>query len=145
MLTYSLMSGVGVLLALHLAMHAQVGRELGNVRAAHAIFMCIGALVAIILAAIGWEPEVIPRIGRVPWYLFTAGAIGSILVVIIAWAIPRIGAGPAMMIMLVGQVATGAVISHFGWFESPILPLTIARIIGVILMIGGGYLAIAAK
>ena len=145
MLYYVLMSIVGIMLAVHLAMHGQVGRMLGNVAVAHAVFMCIGALVVILLAVVGWSPEAVSRIGRVPWYLYTAGAIGSLLVIAIAWILPRIGAGPAMMIMIGGQVITGAVVSHFGWFGSPVAPLSAIRVLGLLVMDAGVFIAVGSR
>jgi transporter family-2 protein len=73
--------------------------------------------------------------------LLTAGALGASLVFAIAWLIPQVGAGPVMITLLAGQVIGGLVMSHFGWLGSPVQPVTLAKVAGVLVMIGGVVLA----
>lgn len=129
-------------LAIHLSMHSQVGNILGNVRVAQAVFMLVGALTAVLLALPAWDTSAISRLGRVPWYLFAAGAIGTIIVATAAWLIPRIGVGTMMVLMLSGQVVCGVVISHFGWWGSPTQPMSLIRGAGLLLVAIGSYLAV---
>jgi transporter family-2 protein len=77
--------------------------------------------------------------------LLTAGVLGACLVFAIAWLIPQVGAGPVMITLLAGQVIGGLVMSHFGWLGSPVQPVTLAKIAGVLIMIGGVTLATYAK
>jgi transporter family-2 protein len=46
-----------------------------------------------------------------------------------------------MITLLAGQVIGGLVMSHFGWLGSPEQPITWAKILGVVVMIGGVVLA----
>ena len=67
--------------------------------------------------------------------LLTAGVLGACLVFAIAWLIPQIGAGPVMITLLAGQVIGGLIMSHFGWLGSPVSPISLIKIVGVVAMI----------
>lgn len=128
---------LGVILAVHLAMNARVGEAVGNARMANALFWCIGAVMAVIVGFTAWEPEVLSRIKDINPLLLTAGALGALLVFAIAALIPKVGAGSLFILLLSGQVITAVVLSHFGWLGSPLEPLSLIKIVGVVLMIGG--------
>lgn len=133
----ALMLLIGVVLALHLTMNAQVGVLLKNPKMGNAIFWVIGGLTALIIGFTSWEMEVFSRLKDVPVWLLTAGVMGGVLVFGIAWIIPQIGAGQAFMLMIAGQVITGMVFSHFGILGSPIEPISLTKVIGALLLIGG--------
>ena len=42
-----------------------------------------------------------------------------------------------MITLLAGQIIGGMVLSHFGWLGSPQQPITVMKIIGVLIMITG--------
>ena len=46
-----------------------------------------------------------------------------------------------MITLLAGQVLGGLLMSHFGWLGSPEQPITMTKIAGVLVMIGGVVLA----
>jgi transporter family-2 protein len=50
-----------------------------------------------------------------------------------------------MITLLAGQVMGGLIMSHFGWLGSPVQPITLTRLLGVLVMIGGVVLATSAK
>lgn len=134
---FVLMLLIGVVLAVHLSMNAQVGVILKNPKMGNAMFWCIGGLTAIIIGLTNWDAEVLARIKEVPVWLLTAGAIGAALVFGIAWVIPQIGAGPAFVLMVAGQVIAGLVMSHFGVLGAPVEPITFSKALGALLLIGG--------
>ena len=132
---------LGIVLAVHLAMNGKVGSELGNARVANALFWTIGGVTAIIVGLTGWEAGVLAPLRNINPLLFTAGAMGALLVFAIAWSIPRVGAGPFFIILLSGQVFGALLISHFGWLGSPQEPVTLVRLAGAVIMLGGATLA----
>ena len=111
-----------------------------NPRMSNAIFWTIGCIVAIAISLTAWDSAAWHRVSNVPWFLLTAGAIGSCLVFLIAWLIPQIGAGPAMILMISGQIVGGLMLSHFGWLGSPVQPIKMVQLIGVAVMLSGVYL-----
>lgn len=142
---FGLMFFIGFVLALHLTMNAQVGVILKNARMGNAIFWTIGCITAIIIGLTAWETEVFTRMKDVPFWLLTAGAMGAALVFGIAWIIPQIGAGPAFVLMIAGQVVTGVVFSHYGILGSPVEPVSIMKVVGALLVIGGAGIVAFAR
>jgi bacterial/archaeal transporter family-2 protein len=50
-----------------------------------------------------------------------------------------------MITLLAGQIIGGLLMSHYGWLGSPVQPVTLAKLAGVALMIGGVLLATYSK
>lgn len=128
---------LGVVLVVHLAMNGQVGNLMKNPRVANAIFWCIGALTAIVIGMTGWQRGALAPLKQVNPILLTGGALGACLVFAIAWLMPRVGARDVMITLLAGQIIGGIVLSHFGWLGSPQQPITMVKVIGVVVMIAG--------
>lgn len=142
---FAVMLLIGVVLALHLTMNAQVGVILKNPKMGNAIFWTIGGITAILIGLTSWDTEVFTRVKDIPIWLLTAGAMGAALVFGIAWAIPQIGAGPAFVLMIAGQIFTGMVFSHYGLLGSPVEPISLMKILGALLLIGGVSIVTFAK
>ena len=132
---------LGVVLAVHLSMNGKVGSVLQNARVGNALFWCIGALGAVGIGLSGWKSGALEPLKQVHPALLTAGVFGACLVFVIAWLIPKVGAGSVMITLLAGQVIGGLIMSHYGWLGSPVQPITFAKVAGVVVMIGGVVLA----
>jgi bacterial/archaeal transporter family-2 protein len=141
----ALMLLIGFVLTLHLAMNSQVGVILKNQKMGNAMFWTIGAITAIIIGLTGWDATVFTRLKDVPVWLLTAGVMGGLLVFGIAWTMPQLGAGTAFVLMIAGQVISGMIFSHFGLLGSPVEPVSLIKIIGVVLLIAGAAIVTLAK
>jgi len=141
----ALMLLIGFILSLHLAMNSQVGMILKNQKMGNAMFWTIGAITAIIIGLTGWDPAVFTRLKEVPLWLLTAGVMGGLLVFGIAWTMPQLGAGPAFVLLIAGQVISGMIFSHFGLLGSPVEPISMVKIVGVVLLISGAAIVTYAK
>ncbi|MEO8886267.1 MAG: DMT family transporter [Mucilaginibacter sp.] len=140
-----LMLLIGFVLSLHLAMNSQVGAILKNQRMGNALFWSIGACTAIIIGLTDWDPTVFGRLKDVPIWLLTAGIMGGALVFGIAWTMPQLGAGRAFVLMIAGQVISGMIFSHFGWFGSPVERISIVKFGGAMLLVAGAAIVTLAK
>jgi transporter family-2 protein len=136
---------LGVILTVHLAMNGKVGGAINNARVGNAVFWCIGALTALAIGLTGWREGALGPMKNVHPLLLTAGALGASLVFAIAWSIPRVGAGPLMIMLLAGQIIGGLILSHFGWLGSPVDRITMTKLAGVVLMIAGVAIATFRK
>ena len=132
---------LGVVLAVHLAMNGKVGSVLNNARVGNALFWCIGAAGALAIGLTGWQSGALGPVKQVHPVLLTAGLMGAWLVFAIAWLIPQVGAGTVMITLLAGQVIGGLLMSHFGWLGSPVQPVTMTKVAGVVVMIAGVVMA----
>jgi transporter family-2 protein len=132
---------LGIVLTVHLAMNGKVGSVIGNARVANALFWCIGALGAVVIGLTGWQGGALRPLRQVHPALLCAGILGASLVFAIAWLIPQVGAGPVMITLLAGQVIGGLLLSHYGWLGSPVQPITLTKVAGVLVMIAGVAMA----
>ncbi|NPV60169.1 MAG: DMT family transporter [Actinobacteria bacterium] len=139
---YLLAFVVGMIIAAHLAMNADVGEKIENARAANAAFWVIGAVVAVIIWLASPGRSAVSRLKDVNPLLLLAGAMGAALVLAIAVIIPRIGAGATNVLQLTGQVIAGILISQFALWSSPQESITALKVVGVVVMVGGAYMAV---
>lgn len=76
----------------------------------------------------------------VPWYAFTAGLLGLLIVGTIGFTIPRLGLTSALTLVLAGQFLASILIEQFGWFGAPIRPFEWTRALGILILLLGVWL-----
>lgn len=136
---------LGVILAVHLGMNGKVGAALNNARVGNALFWVIGGITAVIIGATGWTSGALEPLKTVNPIMLTAGAMGACLVFGIAYLIPQIGGQSMMLTLIAGQIVAGMVMSHFGVLGSPLAPVSMMQIVGVLVMVGGVCITTFAK
>ena len=72
-----------------------------------------------------------------PWSYYVGGLCGFAVLLALAFAFPRIGAGVAIALVVLGQGAAALAIDHFGLLGMPVEPISVARVAGLAL-VGGG-------
>lgn len=143
MTTYLLLSvAIGVLASIHLAMNGKISTLLVSTSTANFLFWAIGALTAGVIWIASGGREALGRVTQVPPYLWLAGAFGASIVLGISFLMPRFGVAQTTVGLLLGQLAMGAIISHFGWFASPVATLDAYRLVGLLLVVGGTVLVV---
>jgi len=75
-----------------------------------------------------------------PWYMLGAGVFGVILYQTINVTLPRLGSTLMVTLIISGQLLVGVIIDHFGWLGVPVHPVSLSRIVGLLALLGGGYL-----
>ena len=75
-----------------------------------------------------------------PWYLFTVGLFGLVLYQTIAVTLPRLGSMTMITLIIIGQLLVGMLIDHFGWLGVAVHPISLNRVLGVLVLMLGGYL-----
>ena len=74
------------------------------------------------------------------WWKFTGGLLGVVYVTIIVIAAPKIGAANALGFIVAGQFIAATIIDHFGLLGMPVNPISVPRILGIVVLICGVYL-----
>ena len=77
---------------------------------------------------------------NLPWYMLAAGVFGLILYQTISVTLPRLGSTMMVVLIIIGQLLLGAVVDHFGLLGVTQRPIDITRILGIVVLILGGYL-----
>jgi bacterial/archaeal transporter family-2 protein len=126
----------GAMLPIQFGINAQLADWIGgSVRAAFVSFV-VGAaalLLAVMVAARGW-PD---RAGDAPWWVWTGGLLGAFYVLGSIVTAPRLGAATLVAMILAGQALASLAVDHFGWVGFEEQPVTLLRVVGMLVLAGG--------
>ena len=130
----------GVLLAVQAPTNAILGKASGSAIVAAFISFLIGtiALGAAVAATSGRLFD--PSFKQVPWYAWVGGFYGAFFVAVAAFGAPRVGVGVLLTAAIAGQLAAALVLDHFGLLGLARHPVTLARALGLILVLIGAAL-----
>lgn len=136
-----LLAGIGIpVLA---AMNAGLGRYVGSPGAAASVLFLVALCVAVAVTLVT-APQGFARLAGAPKHLFLAGTLIAFYLLSITWIAPIIGISSAIFLVLLGQIISASVISHFGLFGAVPAPVNMIRIAGIACMGLGVFLTIKA-
>ena len=95
----------------------------------------LGTIVVFLLAPSG---RTFHSLSAIEPQFFLGGLCGLFIIAIAAWIFPRLGVGYAVALAITGQLVTGLLIDHNGWFGIPTTPLTPPRMSWIGAALGGG-------
>jgi len=93
----------------------------------------LGALL--FLFSGGTPPTFFPA--GTPWFLYMGGLGGFIFILVNTFVFPRIGAGPAVALAVLGQGIAALAIDHFGLFGVPRHHVSVSQVGGFVLIVVG--------
>jgi transporter family-2 protein len=132
---------MGVLLSFQPLINATLARAVGSPYGAAAVSLVVAGLGGIAIAAVAGRGDMSrATLATVPWWVFLAGLIGTLFVaggVVIA---PVTGAQLFFVTIVAGQLVGAALADHFGLFGLAVRPLSLARGLGLALVLGGALL-----
>lgn len=74
---------------------------------------------------------------RGPAWMWIGGLLGAVFVAMMAYAVPKIGAGPANVASVGGLSLASLAVDRFGLFEAPRKPIGLIQVLGVGLVLLG--------
>jgi transporter family-2 protein len=129
----------GGLVALQAPINAGLGKATGGLPAALVSFsvgsLCLAAIVVLSGKAAGLGATF-----DVSWYYLVGGLLGAVYVSTALIAVSAIGAGGVAAATVTGQLTAAVVIDRLGLFGLDEIPLSFARVAGVVLLLAGTYL-----
>jgi len=131
----------GMLIPVQTGFNTQLGRAVGSAWSASAIVMIVASATMLLLAILARAP--VPSVGQMQAATPTAwlgGALGGIYVLALILLAPRLGAANLVVFVVIGQLVAALAIDHFGLLGFPLHTLTIGRLAGVALLVGGAAL-----
>jgi transporter family-2 protein len=130
----------GAVLPLQALINGRLGAHLQTPMWAGALQNTVGALAMIAVALAMRAP--FPTGGQLasppPW-AWLGGVLGATYVMIALVATPRLGAGPAIVGMIAGQMVASLALDHFGVLHEK-KPVDLGAIAGVLLVGAGAFL-----
>ena len=72
-----------------------------------------------------------------PWWIWSGGALGAFFVASTIFLVPKLGATTMLALILAGQMITSLLLDHFGAFAFPVHPISLPRVLGVLMVAAG--------
>lgn len=142
-IVYILMAlAVGALGGFHVPINGALGSRINSVFVATFTFYGIAFLVITFFCLLTWDPKAFSALRTVPRWYYIAGVISVLVVSGNTFLIPRLGAAYVFVLTFTAQLLVRMLISHFGLLESPVIPITGAKILGGCLLVIGAILII---
>lgn len=120
-------------------LNALLANRIGLVGAAFAVHL-VGLMLSGSMLLLWGRPFAGWR--GVPWYGWLGGALGVSIVMALSYATPRIGIAGTVVLFVVAQLATAAVVGHFGWLEVPVKPIDLGKLLGLLMLLVGAWLVV---
>ena len=130
----------GVATALQAHFMGLMDKRLGTLESVFITYFSGGVLIGLIM--------LIQRGGNLstgaaaPWYAYSSGALGLVIVGTLSYSAPRLGLVAAFTIFVSAQFTMGALVDHFGWMGSAVRPMTASRLSGMAVVLAGIWLII---
>jgi bacterial/archaeal transporter family-2 protein len=136
----SLLAGVAG--GIQVAIAGSFGRRIGVLEAT-AFASVVGAGAVVIATAVARRGlgGVLDGFHVPPW-MWVGGIMGAIVVTTISYAPNHIGTFATIGLLIAGQLVAGVLIDAFGLFGLERIPLTAARVVGLVLLVGGSILVL---
>lgn len=77
-----------------------------------------------------------------PPSVYAAGAFGLVIIATISYSVARLGVVRGLLVVTVAQFIVSALIDQFGWLGAPVQPLTLQKVVGIVALLGGGWLVL---
>lgn len=133
---------VGLLGGMHIPINGALGARINSTLLATFIFFGIAFFLASIALIVKWDQEAFRALGLVPKWYYLAGVISVIVVSSGTFLVTKIGAINLFVLILSSQLITRSIISHFGWLESPVSPISWIKVLGAVFLVVGALLVV---
>jgi bacterial/archaeal transporter family-2 protein len=135
-------AAAGGLIALQAPINSMLGKAVGSFQAAFVSF-AIGTMLLALIAALakGGLGQVSEARG-LQWYWLTGGVLGAAYVTTVLVTVRTLGAGPVVAATIAGQLSASLVVDQLGLLGVTKDPITVGKVIGVVLLATGVYLIV---
>ena len=127
----------GAATALQGPTNARLVTAVGSPLNAAFVSFAVGTVALGVLAMILQARPDVGAMKALPWWAWMGGLYGCAFVVSAAWGVPRLGVATTITVMIAGQLLLSLALDHFGALGVDKQPLSLGRIVGVALVIGG--------
>jgi transporter family-2 protein len=132
---------VGSLIALQAPINSGLGKAVGTLPSA-AISFTIGTVLLVALVMVSGQIGNISDAGNVRWHYLIGGLLGAAYVTTVLVTVRTLGAGGVTAATVAGQLTASVVIDRLGVLGLDETPITLGRVIGVVLLFAGTVLVI---
>jgi bacterial/archaeal transporter family-2 protein len=130
----------GVAITLQGQFMGVMDQRLGTKKSVFLTYVIGGIFISLILLATRLGN--LKAIRLVPWYSYTSGLLGLVIVGSISYAVPRLGVSRAFTVLVAAQFLVAVVIDHYGLFSAAVQPVSGPRLLGLALISAGVWLVV---
>ena len=132
----------GVMLPLQAALNARLAEAIGGpVWAAALSGLVLTVALTLVAGALSRAGPRIDGLSALPWWAWTGGFCGAVLLSVSTALAPRLGAEQLIALVMAGQVLGSIALDNFGLFGFAVRPLNIKHAIaGVLLVLGAALM-----
>jgi transporter family-2 protein len=127
----------GGMIALQAPTNVMLARAGGSPLLAALISFAVGTVALFVAWLLSGNRPAPAAFSALPWYAWIGGMYGATYVAIAAYAAPRIGLASLITLGIAGQIAVALWLDHHGAFGLPRAPVSAARALGALLVVGG--------
>lgn len=132
---------VGAMISAQPFMNAMLARAIGNPFGAATISIAVALLACIALFLFtGYGNITADGLITLPWWVYLAGLAGTVFVAGGVLITPVTGALIFFYCVIAGQLISSTAADHFGAFRLEVRKVSLARLAGVFLVLGGSVL-----
>ncbi len=133
----------GALGGIHVPINGALGARIESTLVATFAFYGVAFLAIAAVNAIALDRAAFAALADVPaWYFVLPGLISVWVVGANTFLIPRLGAVDLFVVVVASQLVVRSVVSHFGWFASPVDPVAWPQVLGSLLVVAGAFLVV---
>ncbi len=130
----------GVAVGMQGPIATQMGQRVGSAASSFVVHVSGAFLSGALLLTRGGENMQNWR--SLSWYMLGSGFFGVVLYLTINHTMPRLGATTALALIIIGQLAMGILIDHYGLFGTAVRQLDAWRVVGLLFLVLGGYFVV---
>ncbi|RON90164.1 DMT family transporter [Pseudomonas fluorescens] len=128
----------GAVVPFQSAFNSNLARGLGHPLWATLASLLVSVLVLLpVILALRLPLPLLGFISKAPLWMWAGGAFGVCFVALAVMLLPKLGASGFVALALAGQVIASMLLDHFGLFGLVEKQLTMSRVLGALLLIGG--------
>lgn len=101
----------------------------------------VGLVLLIFVAFATRQPApILGGLGRMPAWAWVGGIVGALFIVVSIVLTPRLGTAVTLATITVGQLIAALALDHYGWLGSPVIRLSLPRVLGAACLLLGIFL-----
>jgi len=128
----------GAVVPFQSAINSNLARGLGHPLWATLASLLVSVLVLLpVILALRLPLPSLGFISKAPLWMWAGGAFGVCFVALAVMLLPKLGASGFVALALAGQVIASMLLDHFGLFGLVEKQLSMSRVLGALLLIGG--------
>jgi transporter family-2 protein len=128
----------GMVVPVQAGLNAVLARHIGGAMSATFLSFLVGTgALALILAVMRPALPTLAAFGGVPLWAYAGGFMGVIYVASATFLAPKLGAATLLALVIAGQMIASLVIDQYGLVGFPENPITLLRVLGVVLLVAG--------